>query len=256
MSVATIPLVLRLTVFLVAGVAGGISNGVAGGGTFIVFPTMLAMGIPALQANVSSSVGVVPSFFGGMRSFRHQLAKHRTLIRSLLPSCLFGTAAGCALLLGGSPSTFRAVVPWLIGAGTLLFAFAPLITRRLAHIHDSHPARRWALFAGVFLVSVYGGYFGAGLGILLLAVMAVTLPLDIHEIQGLRIVLSMVISSLAAVIFLIRGHLAWEAVYMFMIGTLIGGWLGTMLVRRLAPNVVRGLIIAIGAFTTVRLAVS
>jgi uncharacterized membrane protein YfcA len=253
MSIATIPLVLRLTIFLVAGVAGGVSNGIAGGGTFIVFPTMLAMGIPALQANVSSSVGVVPSFFGGMRSFRHQLAKHRALIRSLMPPCLLGTATGCALLLSGSPSTFRAVVPWLIGAGTLLFALAPLITRGLAHVHDEHPARRWALFAGIFLVSVYGGYFGAGLGILLLAV---TLPLDIQEIQGLRIVLSVVISSLAAVIFLVRGHLAWEAVYMFMIGTLIGGWLGTMLVRRLSPNVIRALIIAIGAFTTVRLAMT
>jgi len=253
---ATIPLLWRLSIFLVAGVAAGISNGVAGGGTFIVFPTMLAMGIGALQANVSSSVGVVPSFVGGIRNFRSELGAHRDLIRALLPSCVLGTAAGCALLLSGSPSTFRLVVPWLIGAGTALFALSPLITKRLAHFHDEHPGRRWALFVGVFVVSIYGGYFGAGLGILLLAVMAVTLPLDIHDIQGIRIVLSIVISSLAAVIFIIRGHLAWDAVYMFMIGTLVGGWLGTLLIRRLSANVVRGLIIATGVVTTLRLALT
>jgi uncharacterized membrane protein YfcA len=252
---ATIPLAVRLTVFLMAGVAAGISNGVAGGGTFIIFPTMLAMGIPALQANVSSTVSVLPSFVGGIRSFRHELTQHRGLIRSLMPSCLFGTGVGTILLLTGSATTFRTVVPWLIGAGTVLFALAPWITKRLSHVHDTHPGRRWALYVGIFFVSMYGGYFGAGIGILLLAVMAVTLPLDIQEIQGLRIVLSVVITSFAALIFVIRGHLAWQAVGMFMIGTLLGGWLGTMLVRRLSPLVVRVLIITTGLVTTVRLAV-
>jgi uncharacterized membrane protein YfcA len=255
MLIATLPLALRLTVFLFAGVAAGISNGIAGGGTFIIFPTMLAMGIPALQANVSSTVSVLPSFVGGIRSFRHELKLHRGFIRSLMPSCLFGTGAGTILLLTGSPSTFRTVVPWLIGGGTALFAFAPWITKRVSHVHDTHPARRWALYVGIFLVSVYGGYFGAGIGILLLAVMAITLPLDIKEIQGLRIVLSIVITSFAGLIFVIRGHLAWAAVGMFMIGTLLGGWLGTMWVRRLSPTVVRLLIIATGLITTVRLAV-
>ena len=253
---ATLPLLWRLAIFLVAGVAAGISNGIAGGGTFIVFPTMLAMGIGALQANVSSSVGVVPSFLGGIRNFRSELGVHRQLIRSLLPSCLLGTGTGCALLLSGSPSTFRTVVPWLIGAGTALFALSPIITKRLAHFHDEHPGRRWALLVGIFVVSIYGGYFSAGLGILLLAVMAVTLPLDIRDIQGIRMVLSIVVSSFSAIIFIIHGHLAWDAVYMVMIGTLIGGWLGTLLVRRLSANVVRALIVATGLVTTLRLALT
>lgn len=252
---ASIPLALRLTVFLVAGVAAGISNGIAGGGTFIIFPAMLAMGIPALQANVSSTVSVVPSFVGGIRGFRHELHVHRHLIRSLMPSSLLGAGVGTVVLLTGSPATFRAVVPWLIGAGTVLFAMAPWISARLSHVHENHPGRRWALHVGIFLVSVYGGYFGAGIGILLLAVLAVTLPFDVKEIQGLRIVLSIVITSFAALIFLIRGHLAWQAVGMFMIGTLLGGWLGTMLVRRLSPSIVRVLVVATGLFTTVRLAI-
>ncbi len=253
MLLATIPLVWRLVIYLLAGVAGGVSNGIAGGGTFITFPTLLAMGIPALQANVSVTVGVVPSFIGGVRGFRHELKTQWRLVRALVASCVTGTIVGCALLLTGTPTTFRLVVPWLIGAGTLLFAFAPRITRRLAHIDHRHPGRRRVLQAGMFVVSVYGGYFGAGLGILILALLAVTLPLELKDLQGLRIALSVVISAVAALIFVVRGHLALDAVYMLLLGTLIGGWLGTILIRRLPPSVVRVLVIATGAITTIRL---
>jgi hypothetical protein len=254
MFATSLPLGWRLIIFLVAGIAGGIANGIAGGGTFITFPTLLATGIPALQANVSTSVGVVPSYLGGIRGFRFQLGEHRVLIRSLVPSCVLGSGLGCALLLLGSPHTFRVVVPWLIGAATILFALAPQINKRLAHIDHGHGARRWALFIGIFLASVYGGYFGAGLGILLLAVLAVSLPLEIHELQGMRSVFSMIINIIAAIIFIIRGHLAVDAVYMLLIGTLIGGWLGTLLIQRLSANVVRALVIISGTVTTVYLA--
>ena len=252
----TIPLWWRLTIYLVAGVAAGIVNGIAGGGTFVTFPTLLATGASALAANVTTTVGVVPSYLGGIRGFRFQLEGHGDLIRSLVPSCLLGTATGCSLLLLGSPGLFKLVVPWLIGAGTLLFAVAPVITKRLAHVEHTHPSRRWGLYVGIYVVSIYGGYFGAGMGILLLAVMAVSLPLDIADLQGLRSVLSLLINAVAALIFIVRGHLIVDAVYMFLIGTLVGGWLGTLLIRRLSPSVVRGAIIAIGLVTTVRLAIT
>ncbi|HVB51292.1 MAG TPA: sulfite exporter TauE/SafE family protein [Acidimicrobiales bacterium] len=256
MFVGALPLLWRLSILLVAGVAAGIANGVAGGGTFITFPTLLGLGIPALQANLSTSVGVVPSYLGSLRVFRRQLAPHKQLILSLVPSCVLGAATGCALLLNGSASTFRSIVPWLIGAGTVLFATSPLITKRLAHVEHDHPARRWALFVGIFLVSVYGGYFGAGLGILLLAVMALALPLEIYELQGLRNALSIVINVSAAIIFIVHGHLAVQAVVMLLIGTLIGGWLGALLIVRLSPTLVRLLVIIIGAATTIKLAIS
>jgi uncharacterized membrane protein YfcA len=254
MTVAAIPLFWRLTVFLVAGIAAGIANGIAGGGTFITFPTLLAVGIQALQANVSTSVGVLPSYVGGIRGFRHQISAHAAIVRSLLPSCLLGSSLGCVLLLTASPGTFRNVVPWLIGLGTLLFACSPVITKRLANVDHSHPGRKWALYVGVFLASIYGGYFGAGMGILLLAVMAVTLPYELSELHGLRNLLSLIINSAAAIIFIVRGHLALDAVYMLLVGTLIGGWLGTILIQRLSPKIVYWLIILIGAGTTVRLA--
>ena len=253
---AAIPLGWRLLVYLVAGVGAGIANGVAGGGSFVTFPTLLATGASALSSNVTSSVGVVPSYLGGIRGFQPQLRSHRALIRSLLPTCILGTALGCTLLLLGSPHLFQVIVPWLIGAGTLLFALAPLITKRLARVDHAHPSRRTGLVVGIFFVSMYGGYFGAGLGILLLAVMAVALPLDLSELQGLRSVFSLIINLVAALIFVVRGHLIVDAVYMFLIGTLVGGWLGTLLIVRLSPTIVRGLIIGIGLVTTVRLAFS
>ena len=250
---ATLPLLWRLAIFLVAGVAAGISNGIAGGGTFIVFPTMLAMGIGALQANVSSSVGVVPSYVGGIRGYHEELRGQFPLLRSVFPSCLLGAVTGCTLLLAFPSSAFKAVIPWLVGAGTVLFALSPLLTKRLAHIDHDHPARRASLVVGVFLVAIYGGYFGAGLGILLLAVMATSLPYDMPTLQGLRNVLSTVINLCAAAVFLVRGHLVWSDVACLMIGTLAGGVIGTSLLRRLTPTTVRVVVVTMGVLTTVRL---
>jgi uncharacterized membrane protein YfcA len=251
---ATLALGWRLLIYLAAGVGAGIANGIAGGGTFITFPTMLALGVPAVQANVTSSVGVLPSYLGGLRGFRRELLRRRRLVVSLTPACILGTSLGAALLLRGAPSTFRTVVPWLIGAATVLFALSPVITRRLAHLDHHHPTRRIAMQVGVFAIAVYGGYFGAGLGIMLLAVMGVALPDDLDTLHGLRNALSLIINIVAAAIFIARAHLVIEAVVMLLIGTAVGGWLGTMLIKRLTPTAVRVVIVVIGAITTIKLA--
>lgn len=255
MFVGALALWWRLSLVFVAGVAAGVANGIAGGGTFITFPTLLALGVPALQANLSTTVGVLPSSLGSLRVFRSQLAPLKRLIASLVPSCVLGAALGAVLLLAGSPSTFRQVVPWLIGAGTVLFAISPIITRRLAHIDHAHPSRRGALFLGIFVVSVYGGYFGAGIGILLLAVLGVALPLEMKELQGLRNAVSLIVNTVAGLIFLFHGHLATSDVVMLLLGTLIGGYLGALLILRLSPVVIRALVITIGTITTVKLAI-
>lgn len=246
----------RLAIYLTAGVLAGISNGIAGGGTFITFPTMLALGVPALQANVSSSVGVLPSYIGGLRGYRKELTARWPLVRQLIPASLLGTGLGAALLLLGPASQFKAVVPWLIGAATCLFASAPWLTRRLTTLDHHHPTRRRSLHAGIFLAAVYGGYFGAGLGIILLAVMSLTLSDDMGTMQGLRSALSTLINFVAAVIFAFHGHLLLEAVVMLFCGTLLGGWIGTLLIQRLRANTVRVLIVLVGLITTVRLALA
>lgn len=253
MLVAALPLSARVAILLVVGVAAGIANGVAGGGTFLTFPTLLALGVPALRANVSSSVGVLPSYLGGVRGFAQQLRVRRRLLLQLAPACLTGAGTGTALLLTGSSATFRSVVPWLIAVATVLFALAPWLTRALRHVRHDHPTRVAALHVGVFAVAVYGGYFGAGLGILLLAVMALTLPDDLATLQGLRNALSLVINAAAAVVFLVRGHLDWTAVVCLLIGTAIGGVLGTRLIKRLPPNAVRALVVLFGLGTAIRL---
>jgi uncharacterized membrane protein YfcA len=254
MFVGALPLAWRLSIVLLAGVAAGIANGIAGGGTFITFPTLLSLNVPALTANISTTVGVVPSYVGSLRVFRDQLRPHKRLLASLLPSIVVGTVLGTVLLLTGSASTFRSVVPWLIGGGTVLFALSPYVTRALAHLESDHRGRQWALYTGIFAVSIYGGYFGAGMGILLLAVMALALPFEILELQGLRNAISFVINIVAAVIFVVHGHLAWKYVGMLLVGTLIGGWLGAILLTKLSPLVVRILVIAIGVATTIKLA--
>lgn len=259
MYAATLPLTWKVIVIFLAGCAAGISNGIAGGGTFLSFPTLLAVGLPSLTANMSSAVGVVPSTFGGIRGFRHELTVHRTLLKELVPTCVVGSVAGTALLLIGSNRTFSLVVPWLIGGATLLFAAAPRITKLLAKMRrtsDEGAVRRRPLFAGVFVAAMYGGYFGAGLGIVLLAVMALTLPYDINVLNGLRVALALVINAIASVVFVVRGHLSVQAVLVLMVGALVGGWLGTLLIRRLSPKMVRTLVVTIGLVTTIKLAVS
>lgn len=258
MPATTLPLGWQLAIIFVAGVAAGISNGVAGGGTFLSFPTLLALGVPTLQANVSSSVGILPSALGGIHGFRRELTNHKKLLRELAVPCVLGSIGGCALLLEGSNQTFKNVVPWLIGAATVLFAAAPRITKRLSKndlTDNINPVRRRSLFVGIFIASVYGGYFGAGLGIVLLAVMSLTLPFEIYDLQGMRNALGMLINAVAAVVFIIRGHLDLNAVYVLLVGTLIGGWLGTLLIRRVTPKIVRTLVILVGAGTTIRLAI-
>lgn len=259
MLAASIPLPWKIVIIFVAGCAAGISNGIAGGGTFLSFPTLLALGIPSLTANVSSSVGILPSTFGGIRGFRRELMTHRQLFKELVPTCVLGSGAGTALLLTGSNHTFSLVVPWLIGVATVLFAISPRVTKILAKMErstDPNAVRRRSLFVGIFISSAYGGYFGAGLGIVLLAVMALTLPYDINVLQGLRVALSLLINTVAGVVFIVRGHLALQAVFVLLVGALVGGWLGTLLIRRVSPKAVRALVIIIGTVTTVKLALS
>jgi uncharacterized membrane protein YfcA len=255
MPIAALHGVARAAVVVAAGIGAGIANGIAGGGSFISFPVLLALGLPALTANVSSSVGVLPSYFGGIAGFRARLVGRRHLLAVLSPACVVGSLLGTALLLGGTPAQFRAVVPWLIGAATVAFALQPLVVRAVAGVPHDHPTRRVLLQAGTFAIAVYGGYFGAGIGIMLLAVMGLALPDDLGTLSGLRNALSLLISAVAAVVFVLRAHLAWDVVVGLWVGTAIGGVLGTFAIVKLSPTWLRVLIVVFGAATTLRLAV-
>ncbi len=253
MAPAAIHGIARIALGVLAGIAAGIANGIAGGGSFFSFPVLLALGLPALTANVSSSVGVLPSYLGGVAGFRRELAERRRTLVALTPAAVAGSLVGTALLLTGSNAEFRSVVPWLIAGATVAFAAQPLVVRAAANVPHDHPTRRTLLHVGTFLIAVYGGYFGAGLGILLLAVFGVTLADDLGTLTGLRNALSLLVNAVAAVVFIVRGHLAWDLVVCLWFGTLVGGILGTGVVKRLAPAWLRALIVAMGVATSIRL---
>jgi len=255
-TVATLALTVPKALILIGvGVAAGVFNGVAGGGTLLTFPTLLALGVPALTANVTSAVGVLPSYLGGIAGFRVEIAGQRSAIRRLLPASLLGGALGAVALLTTPASSFREIVPWLVAFATLLFALQPLLLHALRHVAHDHPTRRLFLQAGTGLTALYGGYFGAGMGIMLLAVFGLALAATMAELGGLRSVISILVNGLAAAIFIFVGHIDWAAAACIATGTLLGGWAGASAARRLPVPALRAVVVIIGTATTITLLV-
>ena len=262
---------------LVAGagfLAGGI-NGIAGGGSLVSFPSLLAVGQPALTANVTSTVGIWPGYLGGVLGFRREIADQGDRVRSLLPAALLGAAAGAGLLLTTSPTAFEALTPYLILLASALFAAQPVLGRRVAARAEADEAevaeaakadesvetapsrrpahRRIAAQASTFLSAVYGAYFGAGLGVVLLAVLGILLPDRLVRTNGLRGVFSLVINTVAAAIFVVRAPVAWGAAGLLAGGSLVGGYAGARVARRVPAPLLRAFVIVVGLVAAGRL---
>ncbi len=236
---------------LVAGFGAGLFNGVAGGGTMLTFPTLLALGIPALTANMSSTIGIVPGYLTSVAGFGPHLSARKAELTRLASAALGGGVLGSALLLTTSAATFKVVVPYLVGAATVLFAVQPLVVAQLAR-RDQHRARPVAMWCGTFVASLYGGYFGAGMGIVLLVVFGFTSTLSLLESSGLRSVVSIAVNALAAGIFLLHGSIDAAAVAWLLPGSLLGGWVGAKVATRLPARWLRVVVVVVG-ITTVAL---
>jgi uncharacterized protein len=235
------------------GVGAGIFNGVAGGGSLISFPILLAVGYPALTANITNTVGIWPGYLASAAGFRNEIGDQRQRLLRLTPVGLAGGVAGALLLLTTSSTTFDRVVPWLVLGASALFAAQPLLRRALDR-GAAHPRPRPVLLVvGVFAASVYGGYFGAAMGVMFLAVLGLALPLSLAHTSGLRAVLSMIVNGIAAVVFLVHGGLAWEAVGWLALGSLIGGFVGARLALSLPAPALRVVVVVIGVGTAVKL---
>jgi uncharacterized membrane protein YfcA len=235
-----------------AGAAAGVINGVAGGGTMVTFPTLLALGYPALTANVTSTVGIWPGYVGGLAGFRPEIVDQATHVRRLALPALAGAVAGSVLLLTTPSTAFRSLAPWLVLFAALLFAVQPLVARALAR-RQAHRARPAALAAGVFGASLYGGYFGAGLGVILLAVLGLTLPDTLARASGLRTALSVLVNGVAAAVFIARGPVVWGAAGIIAVCALGGGFAGAHVARRLPAPALRAVVVLIGLATFVAL---
>ncbi|HEX3795568.1 MAG TPA: sulfite exporter TauE/SafE family protein [Acidimicrobiales bacterium] len=256
-GLATISLTAPHVVLIILGGFGaGVFNGVAGGGSLISFPLLLALGYPALTANVTNTVGMWPGYLGSAAGFRSEIMGQKTQMARLSPVAGLGAIVGAVLLLTTSSATFTRIAPWLVLGASVLFAGQPLLRRALGDGEHTPPRPRPALLlSGVFLASVYGGYFGAGLGVLLLAILGLALPDSIVRTSGLRTILSILVNGVAAVVFLIHGGLAWGAVGLLALGSVGGGWVGARVAKAIPAMALRVVVVLIGVGTTVKLLV-
>jgi uncharacterized membrane protein YfcA len=243
-----------VALLVAAGLGAGTVNGVAGGGTLVSFPALLAVGLPALQANVTSTIGICPGYLGGVAGFRAEVRDQPRARLALTAPAVVGAVAGGILLLVTPSSDFRAMAPYLVLAACGLFAVQPVVGRWLkARVKRPDEGHVRMATMGTVIASVYGGYFGAGLGVILLAVLGLALPDDLVRTNGLRALLSLAVNFSVAVVFLIAAHVAWTDAGLLAGSSLVGGYFGARVARRLPVPVFRVLVVTLGLVTAARL---
>jgi uncharacterized membrane protein YfcA len=228
-------------VLFVAGLAAGSVNAVAGGGSLITFPTLVAVGLPPVAANVSNSIAVCPGYLAAVAGSRADLSGQRRRLLRLLPTVVVGTAAGCALLLVTPQRAFELVVPFLVLAAAAILAFQERLRRLAGRPRSGH------VHLVVGLGAVYGGYFGAALGVMLVAALALVLDETLPRISAAKNVISAVVGLVTIVSFAAFGPVNWATVAVLAPATLIGGYVGARLARRLPPRLWRAGIVTFGA---------
>jgi uncharacterized membrane protein YfcA len=241
---------LEIAAVLLAGVAAGTINTVVGSGTLITFPTLLALGVPPVTANVSNTVGLVPGSLSGAVGYRRELAGQRSRLLRLASASVLGGIAGAVLLLVLPSSAFDAIVPVLIGIGVLLVVTGPAIQRRVAARHEARggipdhgAAWVWPAVAGA---GVYGGYFGAAQGVLLMAILGIGVDDDLQRHNATKNVLALLVNFVAAIVFIAVADVDWPIAGLIAVGSVIGGQIGAGVGRRLPAALLRAVIVVVG----------
>ena len=247
----------EIVAIALAGLAAGAINTAVGSGTLITFPVLLAFGYAPVTANVSNTIGLVPGSVSGAIGYRRELRGQRGRIVRLGAMSLAGGLTGAVLLLVLPSSAFKAIVPVFIVVALILTLAQPRLTAWLLarEIDLAAHGARLVPFA-VYLTGVYGGYFGAAQGILLLAILGVALAQDLHRTNALKNVLAGLVNGVSGVYFMFAAHVAWAPVAIIAAGSMAGAQLGARYGRRLPPQALRGLIVAVGVFAIVRLLTS
>jgi uncharacterized membrane protein YfcA len=231
---------------IAAGVVAGGINALAGGGSLITFPGLILTGLPSVQANVTNSVSVFPGYLSSVLGSRADLAGQRR-VRAMLPVCAAGTAVGCALLLRTPARAFELVVPFLVlGAAAMLF-FQERLRGLVGHSRALGPRRRAVTVqVVVFAGAVYGGYFGAALGVMYVAALGLVLDETLNRLNALKNVLSVTVGAVTLLAFALFGPVDWPAVLILAPATVVGGYAGARLARRLPSRALKALIVAFG----------
>jgi uncharacterized membrane protein YfcA len=241
-----------LAVF-VAGIGAGCINTIVGSGTLITFPTLLAVGYPPVLANVSNTVGLVPGSFSGAIGYRRELEGQRARLIRLGAASVLGGIVGAVLLLTLPASAFRDIVPGLIALGCVLVVAQPWITRHVKPRRNAPAHGSPLVWFLVFLTGVYGGYFGAAQGVLLIAVLGVGIAESLQRINAAKNVLAGLVNGVAALVFIALSDVAWQAAATIAVGSVIGGQIGAVVGRRLPAPVLRGVVVLVGVVAITKL---
>ena len=243
-----------IVLIAVAGILAGALNAAAGGGTLITFPVLIWLGVPPITANISSSVGLLTGYLGGGLAYRRELSVQRDRIRTFTVVSVLGGIAGAVLLLATSADIFNGIVPYLVLGAAALLAIQPVLSKALQRKKVttetagpvSSPLLGGASITaqlGVLLAAVYGSYFGAGLGVMLLAVLALTVPDDLQKLNGLKTLLSLFINFIGVVVFISTGNVDWTVVGILAPAALLGGTVGGSVARKLPANGLRAVVV-------------
>ncbi len=236
---------------LLAGMAAGTVNTIVGSGTLVTFPTLLALGFPPVVANVSNTVGLVPGSLSGAIGYRRELAGQRSRLLRLGAASLLGGLGGGILLLILPAAVFDAVVPALILLGCALVVAQPWVSRKVAAPRDGPAHGSVWVWLLVFAAGVYGGYFGAAQGVLLVAILGIGLAETMQRVNAAKNVLALIVNSVAALLFIAVAEVDWRAAGLIAAGAVVGGQIGATVGRRLSPLVLRAVIVVVGVVAAV-----
>jgi uncharacterized membrane protein YfcA len=243
---------LEAVAILAAGLAAGTINTMVGSGSLITFPTLLAFGYAPLEANVSNTVGLVPGSISGSIGYRRELAGQRGRVVSLGIVSGAGGLTGAILLLA-FPGAFEAIVPVLIAVALVLVATGPRLSKALAEHRHPEAHRSWPLGLMFFATAIYGGYFGAGMGIIMIALLTIFVPDGLQRLNGLKNVLAALINGVAAILFIAIAPVHWDIALLIAAGSIIGGQVGARIGRRLPAPALRLAIICVGILAEAKL---
>jgi hypothetical protein len=237
-----------------AGIVAGTINTVVGSGTLFTFPVLLGFGYPPVVANVTNTVGLVPGSATGAWGYRSELAGQRRRVLSLAVASLTGGIIGAILLLSLPAAAFKAIVPVFIAVALVLIVLQPRLSAVLAR---HRPAGREVpgplAILGVFVGGIYGGYFGAAQGIMLLAILTLSLDDDLQRLNAVKVVLSGLVNLVSGLVFVFAANVAWTPAALIAAGSMLGGILGAGVGRRLSPQILRAVIVVVGVVAIVRL---
>lgn len=237
---------------LVAGVWAGGINAMVGSGSLITFPTLLAVGLPPIVANVSNNIGLVPGGIAGVLGYRAELEGQWERLARLGIASILGSILGAVLLLQLPERAFQVIVPVLIAVACVLVVVQPKLNDWLAGRRTHAHGGPW-LWLGVFAAGMYGGYFGAAQGIVLIGLLGIFLDDGLQRLNATKNMLSLLVNTVAAVLFIMLADIDWAAVLLVAVGSALGGFLGARVGRRLPAPILRGLIVCVGVVAIVKL---